>query len=214
MGLGVPVIQAAPRRDALELGRVVGEVSLLRQPTNLAVIGRSHVLDLGVSPEGFDTAAHIQDRLVQRVTERVASIAADDQVSRLGHEGRVVAHAAADYDVNPLHRDAAAQAGIALDHEQPAVPASASGLGSKTLHAHHAGHHVLRHAPAHVAVDGDAGEFVHTAQVIPTVPAYVNVHQVVHTYGDAVRAARVEHLNMCDLTPGQLAVQELVQRAH
>src|SRR5215471_11400122 len=77
IGVGVPMIQTAHRRDALELGWVVGKVGLLQQLANLAVIGRRHVLDLGVGPEGLDATAHVQDSLVQRVTERVTGIAAD-----------------------------------------------------------------------------------------------------------------------------------------
>ena len=66
-------------------------------------------------------AAHVDARLVERVAERLAGVAADDQRAGLRHEAPMCADRAAHDDVAALERDAAAGGGVAVHDEQPAV---------------------------------------------------------------------------------------------
>jgi hypothetical protein len=61
------------------------------------------------APSDFDAALHVDHRFVERIAERVAGVAAHHQPAGLRHEAREAAHRAADDDVGPLQRDAAAQ---------------------------------------------------------------------------------------------------------
>ncbi|MNC48745.1 hypothetical protein D3C75_978800 [compost metagenome] len=63
--------------------------------------------------------------------------------------------AAAYNDVDALHGDAAARAGIAFDHQQAAMSGSSRCLRGATFDPHVAGHHVLGATHTDVAVHGD-----------------------------------------------------------
>ena len=88
----------------------------------------AHLLGDAVGAERRDVAAHVDARLVDRVAERLARVAADHQPAGLRHERAHVADVAADHDVDALHRDAAPRSGIALDDQQTAVRGGAGRL--------------------------------------------------------------------------------------
>src|SRR6266849_1641577 len=89
---------------------------------------RRHLfLDAGGAEAG-DLAGDEDLLLVERITEIVIGVAADDERTGLSHEAAHMADAAADDDVDALHRDAAARAGIALDDEHAAASRGAGRL--------------------------------------------------------------------------------------
>ena len=65
----------------------------------------AHLLLDAVGAEPGDRAADVEPRLVQRVAERLAGVAAHDEAAPLGHERAHVADRSADDDVGALQRD-------------------------------------------------------------------------------------------------------------
>src|SRR3989442_11636398 len=121
MGLGVPVVQRAQRRDAAKFPGLVAQSRLAKQLLYSGMVRCAHRFLVRVRAEGLDFAADVDHRLVQGIAKRIACVAADDDAARLRHEGRVIADAAADDDIDALHGDAAAQGSIPVNDEQPAM---------------------------------------------------------------------------------------------
>ena len=67
-------------------------------------------------PATLDAALHVEHGFVQRIAQRIAGVAADHHAPGLRHGDGVAADGAAHHDVATLRGDAAAQAGIAVDH--------------------------------------------------------------------------------------------------
>ena len=124
----------------------------LEQLAHGGEIGSRHRLHVRIGAERADLAAHVDHRLVQRIAEPLARVAADDHAARLRHERREAADVAADDDVRALQRDAAAQPGIAANDQQPAVRRGAGAAAREAAHLDRARHHVLGDARAGVAV--------------------------------------------------------------
>src|SRR5215210_8992005 len=77
---------------AAELGGIgVADAGALEQRAQLGRVLRVQLLLDAVGAERRDAPAHVQARLVDRVAERLAGVAADDERARLGHEGAHVA---------------------------------------------------------------------------------------------------------------------------
>src|ERR1043165_6176004 len=119
-----------PRRAVAPEGRDVepGHPRPVEQLAQLLPVVVREVLLHAVGAEAGDGAAHVDVRLVDRVAERLAGVAADDEPPRLRHESAHVADRALDGDVDALHRDAAARRGVAADVEQAAVRRGAGRL--------------------------------------------------------------------------------------
>src|SRR3954468_13461335 len=94
----IPVIQRPCRGHALEFARVVRKAGPLQQPAQAYAIVRTERLFACVGPEGFDAAAYIDHRFVQRIAERIARISAYDQRSCLRHERGEIADPSAHDD--------------------------------------------------------------------------------------------------------------------
>ena len=114
-----------------------------------------------VRAEARDRAAHVEPRLVDRVAERLARVAADDEAARLRHERAHVPDRAADDDVDALHRDPAARRGVAVDDEQPAAAGRSGRL-------------------AHVAVDDDRPDIMFSASPVLALPCTRTRRALVH----------------------------------
>src|SRR6266404_2463788 len=143
----------------------------------------------------MDFAAHVNHRLVQRVTQVRAGVATDQQISRLRHEPRHVADGATDHDVAALHGDSAARGTVALDHHQAAVARGGCALRGITLNAHAARHDVLGHAPTHVAVHLDVSLLVHTTDEVAGIAAHVHLDRGIQAYRDIMHAFRIQDLD-------------------
>src|SRR3954464_8306686 len=118
----VEVVEPARRAVAAEVGRVgVGAGALEQRPQLGDMLVAQLLLD-AVGAEGLHRAAHVEVRLVDRVAERVAGVAADDEAAALGHERAHVPDRAAHDDVDALHRDAAPRGRVAVYDEQAAAP--------------------------------------------------------------------------------------------
>src|ERR1700694_4468597 len=89
-----------------------------------------------VGAEACDAAAHVHVRLVDRISERVTGVPADDETSALGHERAHVADRAPDDDVDSLHRNPAARACVAVHDEQTAAARRAGGLACLSFDHH------------------------------------------------------------------------------
>src|SRR5204863_1137525 len=100
--------------------------------------------------EAGDRAAHVEVRLVQRVAERVAGVAAYDKRAALGHERAHVPDLSAHGDVDALHRDAAARGRVAVDDEEAAAAGRTRRLARVPLDDDRARHDVLGDACADV----------------------------------------------------------------
>ncbi len=159
-----------------------------------------------------NVAAHVDMRFVDRVAERVAGVAADDQAAALRHEGAHVPDRAADDDVDALHRDAAACSCVAVHDEQASAAGRARGLARVPLDDNRAGHDVLRDAGAHVAVHANRRALVHAGAVVANVSHDLDLDRRVDPAGDGVHPVRVEHAPAADrrVVAGDI-VQALVQ---
>src|SRR5256885_11595744 len=76
--VGVPVVERAHGRDAPELLRLVAQSGPAEQLFYGGIVGCAHRLLVRVRAEGFDLAAHVDHRLVKRVAQGVAGVAAHD----------------------------------------------------------------------------------------------------------------------------------------
>src|SRR5215218_8089453 len=95
----VEVVEPARRAVAAEVGRVgVVDAGALEQRAQLGDVVLGELLLDAVGTEALDRAAHVEVRLVDRVAERVARVAADDEAALLGHERAHVPHRPADDD--------------------------------------------------------------------------------------------------------------------
>src|SRR6516164_231156 len=88
--------------------RIGGNLRAAEECRDTVQIGRRHLLLYTIRAEACDLAADKDVGLVDRVSEVMAGITADDQGSRLPHEGAHMADRAADHDGHTLHRDTAA----------------------------------------------------------------------------------------------------------
>ena len=150
------MVEAAGRAVAPEPGRVEVDAGLGQQPAELGQMVRGHPLLDAVGTEARDLPTHVEPGLVERIAEVAAAVAADHEVARLPHEGAHVADRALHHDRDALHRDAAARGGVAVDDEHAAAARGAGTLRAVAGDMDPARHHVLGHARAGMAVDGDA----------------------------------------------------------
>src|SRR5690242_7969125 len=80
------VVEGAAGAVAAELRRVVGQARVGQQLGELGAVLVAHRLLDAVRAEAPDAAADVEARLVDRVAEAVARVAADDHPAGLGHE--------------------------------------------------------------------------------------------------------------------------------
>src|SRR5580698_9860501 len=90
-GVGIPVIERAPRGDALEFTARMREAGGAQQFPDSRVIALAHGFDARIGTERAHLAAHVEHGLVKRVTRPVTRIAADHHAAGLRHEGRETA---------------------------------------------------------------------------------------------------------------------------
>src|SRR5215211_649361 len=115
-------VELPGRAVAAEIARVgFRDTRAFKEVRELGAMLVAELLLDAVRAEGGDVAADVEACLVDRVSERLARVAADDEPARLGHEPGEVTDGALDDDVEPLHRDAAARRGVAVDDEEAAV---------------------------------------------------------------------------------------------
>src|SRR3954469_579989 len=189
----VKVVEAPRRAVAAEVRRLdVVDPGALEQRAQLGDVLVAQLLLDAVGAERLDRAAHVEVRLVDRVAERVAGVAADDEAALLGHERAHVADRAAHDDVDALHRDAAARRRVAVDDEQAAAPGGGRRLARVALDDDGSRHDVLGAADAGVAVHADRRLLVHAGAVVADVALDLDVHRGVEADGERVRAARVD----------------------
>ncbi len=150
-----------------------------------------HLLGDAIGAKGCDIAPDVDACLVDRVSERLAGIAANDEPARLGHERAHVSDVAANHNVDPLHRNTAPRSGFALDHQQPAVCRGTCGLGCAAFDPDGAAHHVLGDAGARVAVDRDMGLLIHARGVVADVARDAHPYRRVQADRDVVCAVGV-----------------------
>src|SRR5262249_20713656 len=139
----VEIVELAGRAVALEGARIGLDPGTLEQPAELGDVVVRHLLLDAVRPQALDLALDVDLRLVDRIPQALAGIAADDEAAGLGHEGAEMADGAADHDIDALHGDAAAGRGITLDDQQPAMARGAGGLAGIAFDPDLAGHDVL-----------------------------------------------------------------------
>ena len=151
-------------------------------------------------------------RLVDRVADCVASIAADHEAAALRHERGHVSDRAADDDVEALERDATACAGVAAHDEQAAATGRAGRLAGVPVDDDRSRHHVLRQAGAGIPAHVDHRPLVHPCAVVADVARDLDVEGRVEPTRDRVRAVRVQDLPVAGLrvVAGEV-VQALVQ---
>src|SRR6185369_3457848 len=111
-----------------------------------------------------------------------------------------------------LERDAAAQRGVAVHDDEPAVGRGGAVLAGAAVHHDEAAHHVFREARARVAVHAHGRELVHAGAVVADVPVDVDLDLGVDAAGHGVRATRVAHPDLGTARAGEV-VQVLVERA-
>src|SRR3954452_19305324 len=189
----VEVVEAPRRAVAAEVRRLdVVDPGALEQRAQLGEVVVAQLLLDAVGAERLDAPAHVEVRLVDRVAERVAGVAADDEAAPLGHERAHVADRAADDDVDALQRDAAARRGVAVDDHEPAAPGGGRRLARVALDDDRAGHDVLGDADTRVAVHADRRLLVHAGAVIADVAVDLDRDRRVEPDRERVRSARVD----------------------
>ena len=187
------VVELPRRAVAAEVRRVdVVDPGALEQLAHLRDVLVAHLLLDAVGAEPGDRAAHVEPRLVDRVAERIAGVAADDEAARLRHERAQVPDRAADDDVDALHRDAAARRGVAVDDEQPAVRGRARRLADAAVDDDDARHHVLGDPGARVAAHAHRRVLVHAGAVVADVAVDLDLELGVEPARDGVRTLRVD----------------------
>src|SRR5262245_35312371 len=118
----VEVVQLPGRGDPGDVARVdVVEAGRLQEALDLQDVLGGQVLHAGVGAERADPPRHVDHRLVERVAERLAGVAADQDGPCLGHEPAHVPDVAGDDHRAALERDPGARAGVARDRHQTAV---------------------------------------------------------------------------------------------
>src|SRR6516165_9391921 len=83
-----------------ELLRLLAAAGLFQQLAKDFLVLRRHLLLLAISAQAFHAAFDEQPRLVERISQRLASIAANHEIARLRHEGAHMARIAFDNDVH------------------------------------------------------------------------------------------------------------------
>src|SRR5712671_6862144 len=107
------------------------------------IVRRSHGLLLCIGAERFHFSAYVNYRLVERIAQRIASVATNYQPTGLRHEGGKIADRPADDDIYSLHRNAASKRRVPLNDQQAAMRRGARRYGSETLDPHDAGRHAF-----------------------------------------------------------------------
>src|SRR5579871_5604087 len=120
--VAVEVVEAARRAVAPEAVEAA-DAGAIEQLAQLGLVLGAQLLLDAVGAEPRDLAADVDARLVQRVAEAIAGVAAHHQPALLRHERAHVTDRPADDDVDALHRDPAAARRVAPDHEQAAAAA-------------------------------------------------------------------------------------------
>src|SRR5271170_6074864 len=116
--LDMEVVELTSRPIAAELGCLdVVQLGALEQLREVLEVLCTHLLLDAVGAELGDRSANVQTRLIQRVAQRLAGVAAYDQRALLRHEGAHVADRPAHDDLGSLQRDPAARRGVAVDDE-------------------------------------------------------------------------------------------------
>ena len=109
-----------------------------------------------------------------------------------------------------------------MPQRRPALPSitssppahqGAGGVRGDALHMHAARHHVLGHAGAGAAGDGDAGRLVHTAGVVVGVADDLHFDLAVEADGDIVGAVGMQHRHLVQAPLRGPVVQEGVEFA-
>ena len=143
----VEVVELPRRPVAAELRRVgVAIPAPASSSRSCAEVLVAHLLLDAVGARARHRPADVQPRLVERVAERLAGVAAHHQAALLGHERAHVADRAADDDVGALERDPAPRRRVAVDHEQAAAAGRPRRLAGAAVDHDRARHHVLGHA--------------------------------------------------------------------
>src|SRR5262245_41578169 len=155
-----------------------------------------HGFLVGVGTERFHLAAHVDHRFVKRIPQGVARVAANNDPADLRHEGGVVPDAPPSDDSNSLHRDPAAQRGIAFDDEQSTVRGRPRGDRSESLDPNAARAHAFRHARPGIAVYRDVGLLVHACGVVAGVALDIDAHRSVDPDRDGMGAVGIEHAHV------------------
>src|SRR5215211_1909703 len=210
---GVVDLEAVePPRGAVaaEVARVGIDARARQQLAELVGVLGAQLLLHAVGSQRGDAAAHVQARLVDRVADRIAGVAADGEHALLRHERAHVPDRALDHDPHALHRDPAARGRIAAHDDQPAAPGRGARLARVAVDGDGPGHDVLGQADARVPVHAHGRALVHAGAVVADVAVDVDLDLGVDPDGDRVRAARVR-----DAPPGRRIrlVQALVEVA-
>ena len=104
----VEVVELPRRPVSPELPGVGVDSGPFEEAAQLRRVLLKELLLDAVGAQRRDASANIEVGLVDRVAERLARVAADDQRAALRHERSHVPDRAAHHDLDPLHRDAAA----------------------------------------------------------------------------------------------------------
>src|SRR4051794_23304259 len=89
------VVELPRRAVAPKLARLGSDAGALEQRLQLRDVVLPQLLLDAVGAEARDAAAHVHVRLVDRVAERLARVAADDEAAALRHESAHVADGSA-----------------------------------------------------------------------------------------------------------------------
>ena len=106
--IDVEIVKLARRAIAAEVRWLFLALGSLQQPLKIGEMFGPHFLLDAVGAKACDLALHIEPRFINGIAQRIAGIAADNQIAALRHEGRHVADRAAHHDIDALHRNAAA----------------------------------------------------------------------------------------------------------
>src|ERR1051326_5000250 len=118
----VEAVQRARRADPGDvLGPDVPEARRGRELADPGHVRGGQLLDLGIRAQRADLAGHVDDRLVERVAERVAGVAADEHGPGLGHEPAHVPDVAGHRYRAALERYPGPGGRVALDDDQTAA---------------------------------------------------------------------------------------------
>jgi hypothetical protein len=133
-----------------------------------------------------DLSTDVDARLVDRVAQGLARVAANDQAAGLGHEPAQVTDRPANHDVDALHGDTAARRRVAVNDEQASAPGRAGGLACVSLHHDGAGGQVLGEAGTCVSMHPHGRQLVHPGAVVAHVPFDLDLDLGVDPAGDRV----------------------------
>src|SRR5262249_53574903 len=136
--------------------------------TGGVLVGRLN--HLGVGAEPGDLPGHPDVPGPQRVAERLAGVAAHDQVAAMRHEPGQVPDRALDDQRATLHVRGGARAGVAGDDDRAAAHRGAGAERAGAADLDPAGAHRLTEAPAGAALDHDLGAVVEAAAVVADRP--------------------------------------------